>query len=173
MFIQEENLLIRNAETKDAKLLCKWWNDWEIMAHAGFPNGLGTSEQVIIKQILSDDDFNRRLILEKDSIPVGEMNYRDRGNQIAEIGIKICDFSNQEKGFGTKYLKMLINYLFTEMGYQKIILDTNLNNKRAQHVYQKIGFQQVGVRINSWENQFGELQSSIDYLLTKEEFLKK
>ncbi len=172
MLLKDGDLLIRKAEANDAKTLCKWWNDCKIMAHAGFPNGLGTSEQAIIKQLLNDDDFNRYLILEIDSLPIGEMSYRNKGNQIAEIGIKICDFSNQEKGFGTKYLKMLINYLFTEMGYQKIILDTNLNNKRAQHVYQKIGFQKVGVRINSWKNQLGELQSSVDYLLTKEEFIK-
>ena len=38
---------------------------------------------------------------------------------------------------------MLIKYLFKEMNYDKIILDTKLNNKRAQHVYEKIGFKQV------------------------------
>lgn len=30
---------------------------------------------------------------------------------------------------------MLINPLIRELGYKKIILDTDLNNLRAQHVY--------------------------------------
>ena len=46
---------------------------------------------------------------------------------------------------------------------EKIILDTNANNKRAQHVYEELGFTKLRVRENSWKNQLGELQSVIDY----------
>ena len=42
--IQYENLTIRQAEVADAKQLAAWWNDGAVMAHAGFPNGLGTTE---------------------------------------------------------------------------------------------------------------------------------
>ena len=42
--IQYENLTIRQAEVDDAKQLAAWWNDGAVMAHAGFPNGLGTTE---------------------------------------------------------------------------------------------------------------------------------
>ena len=63
--------------------------------------------------------------------------------------------------------------MFNEMKVQKIILDTNLNSTRAQHVYEKIGFRKVAVRMNSWKNQLGVLQSSIDYELRKEDFLRK
>jgi RimJ/RimL family protein N-acetyltransferase len=98
------------------------------------------------------------------------MNYKNKGNETAEIGIKICDFTKQEKGYGTKLLKMFIKYLFNELNYEKIILDTNLNNKRAQHVYEKIGFKKIKIRKNSWKNQLGELQSSVDYELLLEEY---
>lgn len=53
---------------------------------------------------------------------------------VAEIGIKICNSDQREKGFGTKFLTMLISFLFGQMGYHKVILDTNLKNNRA-HVY--------------------------------------
>jgi RimJ/RimL family protein N-acetyltransferase len=108
-------------------------------------------------------------MIEIDGKAVGEMNYRNKGSETAEIGIKICDFTKLEKSYGTKALKMFIRYLFGELKYKKIILDTNLNNKRAQHVYEKIGFKQVGIRENSWKNQLGELQSSVDYELLSEE----
>ena len=52
----------------------------------------------------------------------------------------------------------------------KIILDTNLNNTRAQHVYEKLGFKKVRVKNNSWKNQLGEWQSSVDYELVEENF---
>lgn len=172
MFIQNNNLTIRNATSKDAFILCKWWNDGKVMEHAGFPKGLGTSEEVIIQQLSGDtDEFHRRLIIEIDEVPIGEMNYSNKGNGIAEIGIKICDFSKQEKGHGKKLLSMLINDLFKDLGYKKIVLDTNLNNLRAQHVYEKLGFQKLRVNVDAWKNQLGELQSSIDYELEEKDFI--
>lgn len=67
---------------------------------------------------------------------------------------------------------MLISTLFYKYGYTKIILDTNLNNKRAQHVYEKLGFRKMRVNMNSWKNQVGELESSVDYEMTKNDFEK-
>jgi RimJ/RimL family protein N-acetyltransferase len=174
MYLINGNLVIRNATSNDAQILCNWWNDGKIMAHAGFPYGLGTTADKIALELASDaDDKGRRLILEIDSLPVGEVNYRNKGNNVAEIGIKICDAEKQEKGFGSLFLKMLIESLFNEMGYERIILDANLNNARAQHVYEKLGFRKVATELNSWRNQAGELQSSVDYALTKEEYLNK
>ena len=66
---------------------------------------------------------------------------------------------------------MLISFLFYDLRYQKIILDTNLNNKRAQHVYEKLGFRKLRVNVNSWQNQLGEPQSSVDYELIPEDFV--
>jgi RimJ/RimL family protein N-acetyltransferase len=169
--LTKNKLVIRNATIEDASTLCNWWNDGRVMAHAGFPKGIGTTEQVISDSLKDDTDQNRRLIQEIDGIPIGEMNYRTVTEKVAEIGIKICIFNQQEKGYGSQFLKMLINHLFEQMGYQKIILDTNLKNTRAQHVYEKIGFRKVSINIDSWKNQVGELQSSVDYELTKEDYL--
>lgn len=51
MNIEYDQLCIRNAEKKDCEQLAKWWNDGKVMAHAGFPNGLGTTATEIEKQI--------------------------------------------------------------------------------------------------------------------------
>jgi len=68
------------------------------MANAGSPNGLGTTEEIIIQQLSGDtDDTHRRHIIEADAIPIGEMNNRNKGNDIAEIGIKIFIFQSKKK----------------------------------------------------------------------------
>jgi len=171
MYLENGNLVIRNATADDAEILCKWWNDGKVMEHAGFPHGIGTTTQKIISDLATDTDEEcRRLILETDSEAIGEMNYRNKGDNIAEIGIKICDFNMQNKGYGRLCLIMLIKSLFNEMGYEKIILDTNMENKRAQHVYENIGFKKVAVNIDSRKNQIGKIQSSIDYELVKSEY---
>lgn len=172
MFIQNHNLIIRNAIQEDASTLCKWWNDGKIMAHAGFPKGINTSQEAIVNSLLKDtDETHRRLILEVDGVAVGEMNYRNKGNQTAEIGIKICDFSKHNQGNGKKFLSLLIQSLFKDLGYTKIILDTNIKNTVAQNVYDKLGFKKVGVRENAWKDQEGVMQTSIDYQLFEPDFI--
>jgi len=173
MNLVKNNLTIRNAMPSDAEQLCTWWNDGKIMAHAGFPNGLNEQPDETREDLATDtDEIFRNHIIEFDGKPIGEMSYRNIGNGAAEIGIKICDTSCQEKGLGTTLLSMFIDALFTYYGYEKIVLDTNVKNKRAQHVYEnKLGFKMVQVRENAWTDQLGELQSAIDYALTKADWL--
>ena len=183
MRLEQGKLCIKNAEQEDCKQLVSWWNDGAVMAHAGFPNGLGTNEEKVQKQIAADsDDTRRHLVIWYDGNRIGEMSYANLGdsleeteedtieNRTADIGIKICNPTFQEKGLGKIVLSMLIRELFSR-GYTKIVLDTNLKNKRAQHVYERLGFQKVNIRMDAWIAQVGEKQSVVDYELTKEHFV--
>ena len=183
MRLEQGKLCIKNAEQEDCKQLVSWWNDGAVMAHAGFPNGLGTNEEKVQKQIAADsDDTRRHLVIWYDGNRIGEMSYANLGdnleeigedtieNRTADIGIKICNSTFQEKGLGKIVLSMLIRELFSR-GYTKIVLDTNLKNKRAQHVYERLGFQKVNIRMDAWIDQVGEKQSVVDYELTKEHFV--
>ncbi len=164
MFLQNENLTIRNAEIKDAEQIKNWWNDGNVMSHAGFPKGLNISIESVESTINNCNINNQLLIIQVGDDLVGEMNYRVK-ERTAEIGIKICDFTYHNKGYGTKFLKMLIDFLFDELECQEIELDTNLNNIPAQKLYEKLGFIRKEVSIDSWKNQLGELQSSVFYHL--------
>ena len=166
MNIQHENFTIRQAVVADAKQLTAWWNDGAVMAHAGFPNGLGTTEEEVIEGL-----GNGRMVIEESDRLIGECNYRNIADGVVEIGIKICNSNYQEKGLGRIILSIFIKELFN-MGYDKIILDTNLKNKRAQHVYEILGFIKVRVRENCWKDQLGELQSAVDYELVQKNFVQ-
>ena len=165
MYIQYDTLLIRDAVTADAKQLTTWWNDGAVMSHAGFPLGLGTTVEKVIAGL-----GNGRLILEENERLIGEACYRKVGEGIAEIGIKICETDCQNRGLGRIILSMLISWLF-EQGFEKIVLDTNLTNLRAQHVYESLGFQKLRVNIDSWTDQLGNKQSAVDYELTEDKFI--
>lgn len=170
MYLTYKQITIRNTVAEDAPQLAAWWNDGSVMAHAGFPRGLGITIEKIVTDIASDsDDTRRRLMLLADRTPIGEMCYRCVDPQTADIGIKICEADRQEQGIGRIALSMLIRHLF-QMGCTKIILDTNPNNSRARHVYEKLGFRMIRINENSWKNQLGEWESSVDYELTKEAF---
>ena len=165
MYIQYDTLLIRDAVTADAQQLTAWWNDGAVMAHAGFPLGLGTTVEKVIAGL-----GNGRLVLEGNERLIGEACYRKVGEGIAEIGIKMCETDCQNRGLGRIILSMLISWLF-EQGVEKIVLDTNLTNLRAQHVYESLGFQKLRVNIDSWTDQLGNKQSAVDYELTEDNFV--
>ena len=174
MNLAKSNLTIRNAMASDARQLCDWWNDGRVMAHAGFPNGVNTTVEEVRKNIASNDDEDRLHIIEVNGKPIGEMSYGRNDSTTAGIGIKICDSSHQEKGLGTTLLSMFIDALFTYYGYEKIWLDTNAKNKRAQHVYgNKLGFKVTKTIENAWQDQLGQWQSSVEYELTKKDWLAR
>lgn len=164
MKLQYENLTIRQAGPADAKQLAAWWNDSAVMAHAGFPRGLG----ITVEKVVEGLGQGHLVILEGERL-IGECNYRSPAEGVAEIGIKICETDCQNRGVGRKILSMLIGWLFRK-GYSKIVLDTDLENKRAQHVYESLGFRKLRTNKDSWKNQLGQLRSSVDYELTEKDF---
>lgn len=170
MNITLDGICIRNAVIADCQQLADWWNDGTVMAHAGFPNGIGTTPDETSRHIAHEcNEEGRTLIIEYCGQPIGEMNYCNIGHHTAEIGIKICNSDYQEKGLGRIVLSLFIKELFST-GYTKIILDTNLKNLRAQHFYELMGFQKIRVNHDSWTDQLGELQSSVDYELIPQYF---
>ena len=165
MHIKYDSLTIRDAVAADAAQLTAWWNDGAVMAHAGFPLGLGTTVEKVIAGL-----GNGRLVLEENERLIGEACYRKVGEAIVEIGIKICETDCQNRGLGRVILSMLISWLFAQ-GFEKIVLDTNLTNKRAQHVYESLGFQKLRVNVDSWTDQLGNKQSAVDYELVEDKFI--
>lgn len=61
----------------------------------------------------------------------------------ARLGISLgADYV--EQGYGSEALRTLLPYYFDTMGFQRLFLDVAAANRRAVHVYQKLGFQQTG-----------------------------
>lgn len=171
MELQYENIYIRNAAITDAALLAQWWNDGSVMAHAGFPNGIGTTAEKVAREIRQESDSTvRRYLILLDGIRVGELVHRQINPRVCEIGIKICDATKQNQGYGKKILSLFLSGLFDCLGYERIQLDTDLENTRAQHVYESLGFQKLAVNRDSWVDQLGRPRSSVDYGLSREDF---
>lgn len=192
MYKTYKNLTIRDATEKDALLLSAWWNDGSIMEHAGYHMGTGETADMIAEKIRKDSDTTyRRLIIEEeaprysgpkppvtapafpivhDHIPIGEMSFLNVGHFTAEIGIKICNVSRQNMGYGHIVLSMLLEELFDVLHYETVILDTDIENKRSQHVYESLGFQQVGIQERSFRNSRNKWVTSVHYKLTRDNF---
>ncbi len=175
MLLKNVMCQIRLAMPTDVSLLTKWWSDGRVMAHAGYPEGLTIDQKALGERLenqwIAGHKGHKLFIIEtSDRIPIGETGYRMVDELTAEIGIKICESSYQELGLGTESLKILIRHLFDEQNVQRIILDTTVENKRAQHVYEKIGFKCLGINKKRWKDQLGNDRQSIDYELDIEQY---
>lgn len=166
-----DRLSFRAAMPEDAQILCAWWNDGSVMAHAGFPRGLGTTAQAVRQKILAESDEGiRRYLIEYDGAPVGEMSARNLGRRTCEIGVKLCRAEYQNRGLGKVILSRLIRFLLDGRGFERIVLETTPENLRARHVYQRLGFRELRVNEGSWVDQDGNPRSSVEYELTRETF---
>ena len=170
MNLKYNEILVRNASLLDVSNLLKWWNDGSIMEHAGFPLGLNTTDNRVMQNIKDHDMINNALlIIEYNKFPIGEMNYKKLDHKSVEIGIKICEEEYQNKGLGKIILSLLISELFSK-GFEKIVLSTTAENKRAHHFYEKLGFINTEIKENSWTDQLGKIRSSVMYELIEENF---
>ncbi|MCR1897912.1 GNAT family N-acetyltransferase [Irregularibacter muris] len=177
-----KNILIRQLELGDEEYLYKWWNDGDIMAHAALPFGtLQSKESIrrnILKEIESSNMFleRKRFIIctKEDMKPIGEINYLDWSarNQKCELGIKICETIEQGKGYGKDALYHFIDYLFRFLNLNKIELTTMVDNKRAQSLYKKLGFKEIGIsRQGYFDSRIGDFQDVMYMDLLKADWL--
>ncbi len=157
---------VRKVLIKDIDKLYKWWNDGEIMKSVGFPRGLGITKENIEEIINKSNKNSELLIVEVDNTSIGEFHYKS-GEKSVEVGIKICEKSYQQKGYGKSVMKIMMNRLFSEFIIEKIVLDTCSENYPAQKLYESLGFEKIRYTKDSWKDQEGNSRSHIDYELTR------
>jgi len=170
--IKGSKVIIRQLELGDEEYLHNWWNNEEMMAHATHAYGTLQSKEAIRLKIIREIENYKMfpenkifMICKKDSLePIGEMNYHawDSRNQKCDIGIKIAEISEQNKGYGKDALYHFIDFLFKFLNLNKIELTTMYDNKRAQELYKKLGFEEIGIiRDGYFDSRRGEYEDVI------------
>ncbi len=171
-----EKVRIRLADEDDADMLADWWADGDIMEHAGFPEGIATDRDRLKKRLRRQQDDKRAhrvYILEDASgTAVGEMSSSFKDDATGVVGIKICEVAAQGKGLGPDALKTMMAHVLFDLGAERIELDTMVENTRAQHVYESLGFDRTAVRKDVWTDQLGRKRTSVEYRITKDAFAR-
>lgn len=169
IWIKDEDILIRSAEIGDAKILNAWWTDPEVMAHAGLPKGTGESLEETRNKI---ENFKGYLcMIEIGGKRVGELSFHPE-RQGFDPGWKICDKSYQNKGYGPRIIKLVLDYIFKSYPEEdKITWDTLEDNTRAQYVYEKkIGAKRRALLKDHYIDQEGRPRAVVEYEITREDF---
>lgn len=76
----------------------------------------------------------------------------------------------QGRGIGTDALRALIAYLLGDRGHHRVIIDPSVENERAIHVYEKLGFRRVGVMRRYERGADGQWRDGLLMELLAEDF---
>ena len=86
--------------------------------------------------------------------------------------IYIAENQNRDKGYGYEALKLILNHAFISMHMERVTLDYMTANKKAEHLYEKIGFTREGTMRNSGK-KVGKYVDLILMSMLRSEFYEK
>ena len=151
--IKEEDLRVRTLTSKDLSILIKWLTDDRVLEFYGGRDQNFTEQDIIKEYYEEDNEIATRLIVECNNIPIGYVQVYDMIDEFYdsyhydksdEIVYCMDQFIGEpdywNKGIGTRFMGMILEYLVTEKDAKAVILDPHQNNPRAVRMYEKAGF---------------------------------
>jgi len=148
-----EKVLLDAVRRDDLPISAKWTGDLDITYHlwtaAVKPITLEDEQEWFDNRDQYADTtytFHIRTILDKQLIGQVGLSHYDARNRTAQLGIAIGIRDEQNKGYGTEAVRLIIDYGFREMNLNRIELAVSPFNPRAIHVYEKTGFTHEGVK---------------------------
>ncbi len=128
----------------DAKVSYKWRLDPEIWAYTAFKPDHQISlktEQDWLKNKLSNKNEQRFAIcIASNHQYIGNIQLLDIDSNEGSYHIFIGEKEYWGKGIAQQATRLILNYAFTEIGLQQVVLEVNVSNLAAIAVYKKMGF---------------------------------
>ncbi|KGA98925.1 acetyltransferase [Alkalihalobacillus alcalophilus ATCC 27647 = CGMCC 1.3604] len=171
--LTSERVQLRKMVMEDSEIYHSWRNDLEVMNSTSLSLDLYTYEETkafVENVILSSTTSKSYMITDVNTdIAIGIVSLIniDSKNRNAECIIDIGNKDYWGKGYGQESLALLLDYAFLEMNLHRISLRVFSFNKKAIHLYKKLGFVQEGLsreslfRKGKWHDiiQMGLLRS--------------
>ncbi|MHA1303489.1 MAG: GNAT family N-acetyltransferase [Candidatus Heimdallarchaeaceae archaeon] len=148
-----EKVKLRALEKSDVPKIMQYWNTYETRKFLGNPIPMSSMmEEEWITSVHQRAKSKSAFIFaitnrETDEfLGSGGLESIDWINRNAVLGIAIHNPANHNKGYGTDAMKCLLAFGFRILNLNRIELLVFEYNPRAIHVYEKIGFKQVGCK---------------------------
>ena len=143
-----EKVRLRAVRPDDVNLFQKYAGDSELDRLAGeteYPYSAERERRRLEKELDEDkDDDDRMLVIETLSGKFAgtiQLYGTDRRHRTAEIGLVLDNRKAWGKGYGSEALRLLLRFVFHELGYEKVNLTVYEFNTRAIALYEHLGFQ--------------------------------
>ena len=172
--IKTERLLLRRFTLDDAQPMFDCWaNDERVTRYITWnPHG----EVAVTKYILGmwcldyDKENHYQWAIELDGKLVGSISVvaYDDNSERAEIGY-CMGFDYWGRGIMTEAVKAVVDFLFTDVGCNRIEIVQHIENPASGRVAQKCGFTKEGVR-REYFNKNGVFHDDVMYALLRKDW---
>src|SRR5215204_1583888 len=161
--LRGERVYLRPLEPGDADLVSDWYADDRVRRLMGdLPVSRARRQHRYEAAVTGDaDDVFRFLICQlDDDVPVGRTDIFaiDRHNGGCAFGITIGEPGRWGQGLGTDAVNAVVDFCFGELRMERVWLDTDAENLRAQAAYRKAGFSVEGRLRHAWygDGRYGD-----------------
>lgn len=149
-----ERIYLSPLNIEDAEKYVEWFCDFKMTDGIGKSGNIMTieAEREWISNTLKNNDLNFAIVkLENDEL-IGNIGFNNisHQNRIGTVGIFIGEEKNRSNGYGTEALRLLLDYGFSYLNLNNIMLTVKSFNERAIRCYEKVGFKEFGRRRKSY-----------------------
>lgn len=172
--IKGKHINLRPMATDDLDMFYEWNNIQEHMGdYMNMEMKYKDSFIEGMKKALSNNSTFYMIIENKDSTPIGMINYfNSLGSTISiDFGILIAIPSSRGKGVGSEAVNMLINYLFTTKNIMRVEFMTRSDNQGMKLLGEKLGFKLEGT-LRKYSFDHGEYRDLDLFGITREDWCK-
>lgn len=144
--IYGERVILRAIEREDLPRYVRWLNDPTVLEFFGRVAPLSLAEEEKWYEEMLQDPTVRNFAIEFEGQHIGGagFSYIDGRNASAEVGLFVGLPELWDQGLGYDALHTLLRFGFEEMNLNRISLRVFADNKRAIHLYEKLGFRHEG-----------------------------
>ena len=166
---------LRPLEPDDAETVHRWYEDSRIATLMGDPpRSLAWRRQRYDAGSAEEGGTVYRFVICRleDDVAVGRTDLFeiDRLHGSAAFGITIGDPALWGRGYGTDAVNALVDFALGQLRLERIWLDTDADNERAQAVYTKAGFVREG-RLRHSFFQDGRWSDDVRMAMIRDEWL--
>ena len=161
---------IRKMDYTDLDMKIRWINDRENnkFLHYDLPLVKDKTLQWYEKNKNNKNRFDG--IIEVNGNPIGLIGLLSIKDHQAEFYITIGETKYKGKGIARKASQLLLDNAFNNLGLSKVYLYTEVQNKKAQRLFDKLGFRIKDIEVNRITNR-GQPVSRFYYELGKFEYI--
>lgn len=135
----------------DGEKWAEWFNDLEVALPLGdeayTPFSAETCRDAV-KHVIEQQEHVFTIVDAETDAPIGRclLFSIDWVNRHAMLGIFIGEKSLWNKGYGQEAVTLLLDYAFTLLNLNSVMLGVLAYNERAIQCYKKVGFKEIGRR---------------------------
>lgn len=174
--IETTRLLLRRAVREDAEPMFRnWASEPEVTKYLTWPayERVESGYQILdlwSKEYEKTDYYQWMIVLKEIGEPIGSISVVRQNDRVEEAEIGYCIGSRWwHKGIMTEALKAVIQFLFTEVGMNRIAARHDPNNPHSGDVMRKCGMQYEGTMRSADRNNQG-ICDTVQYAILKSDW---